>query len=359
MHNDLNARIRAGIDDYLERKGTYINGKQAGLSTRVRATIDDYREREKALKKLEEALGRDEDFWPLGQSINSMIWWQAEEWRDFFYDRYDFDIQSWQAEDPTDWPSLPQGRNPRVTDEIVKCALAYTYWSSVWTWMLAMQKTAFELHIDPGWAICVMFTAIHRYSMLRSDSELAAWGQVYSKLPPSLREEVLLGEAGWVGSQVNLVVNKRLRAALSGWSKPPLENLAQELPGAILAASAEYEDAAEDRGSYVTQITRVLEDLGSERAGRPRKLTSLSSGAAPDSLEDENVSEIERTDTLDTLERAAKLSPQQAEVWRRVRQDKSIAEIAAELTITENQVSVQKNNAIKKLSEARETIELS
>ena len=52
---------------------------------------------------------------------------------------------------------------------------------------------------------------------------------------------------------------------------------------------------------------------------------------------------------LDEIERHAKLSPQQAAVMQRVRRGMDTVEIADELKISDDQVYVQKSNAISKL----------
>lgn len=98
-------------------------------------------------------------------------------------------------------------------------------------------------------------------------------------------------------------------------------------------------------------MVRLLEGQASEqqRLNREGKLAD----ARELSGNDENLARIEDAELLDSLEQVAGLSPQQTAVWRRLRQGMEIAEIAVELGISKNSVSVQKNNAIKKLKEAR------
>ena len=162
-----------------------------------------------------------------------------------------------------------------------------------------------------------------------------------------------------MGAQVSLDRNRRLNAALHDGGESPFDNLVRELPSAVLAAYAERTDDARHRRSFVTQVTRALEELGRESTGRPNKLTNLVPEVAVDAPEDEWIAELDRKETLDALERATELSPQQKAVCKRLRQDKSISEIADELGIPKNQVSVQKNLAIKKLRKAREASQIS
>lgn len=103
----------------------------------------------------------------------------------------------------------------------------------------------------------------------------------------------------------------------------------------------------------MTQVARALEAIGGESASRQNKLTSLPPEVATITSEDEQIAELERKETLDALEKKAGLSQQQAAVWQWLRRGTEIKEIAAELGISENSVSVQKHNAVKKLKEAR------
>lgn len=88
--------------------------------------------------------------------------------------------------------------------------------------------------------------------------------------------------------------------------------------------------------------------MGGESASRQNKLTSLPPEVATIISEDEQIAELERKETLDALEKKAGLSQQQAAVWQWLRRGTEIKEIAAELVISENSVSVQKHNAVKK-----------
>jgi RNA polymerase sigma factor (sigma-70 family) len=326
---------------------------QDRLNARVQASRKYWDSRREAFKKVREGLARDENFWAAAAEIRILTWQQAKLCRRFFHERYDFDVRRWRAKHSLDLSSLPRGRTSQETDEIVRSALAYIYWEGARILTQAAEEVAFELGIDPERMICAAFV-----SMLScSDSEMADWDQYYSKLPPALKEDLLFEEAGWAGSQLSFNVNKRLSPALSGWGENRPENFDRELPGAVLVAYA-GRDNAQHRGSFITQVARALENLGSESASKPGKLTGLSPDARAKGSEDEGVAEMERKEFLDELERATKLSPQQAEVWHRLRDDMSIEDIAAELGITKNQVYVQKTYAIKKLRRTRENLEL-
>jgi RNA polymerase sigma factor (sigma-70 family) len=108
----------------------------------------------------------------------------------------------------------------------------------------------------------------------------------------------------------------------------------------------------------LTQVARALENLGDESTSRPGKLTSLPSDEGLRAPEDEQMTELERKEMLDALEQEADLSPQQAEVWQRLRRGMEIKAISSELGISENSVSVQKHNALKKLKEAKRAVGL-
>ena len=89
--------------------------------------------------------------------IKYLVSRQAKYWRRTFNERYDFDIHHWLNREPTDWSSLPQGRNPRGTDEIVECALAYTFWECARRFTLYMERVSIEFGVDRYLAVCVGF----------------------------------------------------------------------------------------------------------------------------------------------------------------------------------------------------------
>lgn len=307
--------------------------------------MEAYRKREEALKELEAMCQKDS--WTVAVKLKLMVWRQAKLCRRSFRERYNFDVERWLTKDPTDFASLIQSRNYHKASSIVEDALAYAYWECLRILTLAVEKVAIEHSIDRDRAVCDVFVFWHRHDWRAADR-----GQFYSKLPPTLGEQLLIEESGWVGSQLNFNLNKRLKAALTGWGESFPENLVRELPGAVLAA---YE--AQGDGTFVTQVSRMLKEMGSESASRPGKLTSLLPENVMNIPKDEDMAKFENVEMLNVLEQAASLSPQQTAVWWRLREGKEIREIAVELGISENSVSVQKNNAIKKLREASTTAE--
>ena len=213
-----------------------------------------------------------------------------------------------------------------------------------------------------AWAMCQVFLRIYRGHFILSGISM----HQSSELPPSLREMHTALLAGWTGSKVSLKRNRRLSAALVEGGTIP----AKALPRELLAATFVEWPASPHEGSvkdFVNRVTRSLERMGREATIRPEKVRDAPPGEAGRTIgfseilaEDEDLTKFEREETLrqqrqqlDILEQVARLSPQQTEVWRRRYKGMEIAEIAAELGISENQVSVQNHNALKKLSAAR------
>jgi RNA polymerase sigma factor (sigma-70 family) len=332
--------------------GLKFNGMQNSLDANVQESIESYRKRERALKKLEE-LSR-KDAWAVAMGIRVMVSRQARLWQRICYERYDFDLQRWLAkDDPTDFYSLTKPRSSAEAAAAVRHILTYAFWEALRTLTAAVDEVLTVQGADRDRVTCAVYVG-----WLRCYQRSADWYQYYLNLPPALREQLLVDEAGWAGSQLNSNLNPRLHTALNGWGGSVSENLAQGLPGAVLAAYGALAEDEQHSGSFLTQIAKDLENMGGESTSRPGKLTSLPPDEALRAPEDEQMAELERKEILDALEQAAGLSPQQAAVWQRLRRGMRISEIAAELGVSENSVSVQKHNAIKKLKEAKRAAEL-
>jgi RNA polymerase sigma factor (sigma-70 family) len=134
-----------------------------------------------------------------------------------------------------------------------------------------------------------------------------------------------------------------LRIALSGEGGSFRDRLDEELPGAVRVAWDDIE----------TVSTNTLLNEASNSLRRTKSETHRS---LPPSEGDDSLAQFEAQETisqmLDALEPEARLSAQQAEVWQLSRRGMEIAEIASNLGISRNQVSVQKHNAIEKVREA-------
>jgi hypothetical protein len=143
--------------------------------------------------------------------------------------------------------------------------------------------------------------------------------------------------------------------------------LLRELPGAVLREIAELEAARSEpvsnealldelgkRGVHKVLLNRVANSLRTLRREANELLDNdrLEEQGAVSAYEDFELRETARQQ-LDALEQEAGFSPQQTEVWRRLREGKEIAEIAAELGIPKKQVSVVAHNARKRAGKAR------
>lgn len=169
--------------------------------------------------------------------------------------------------------------------------------------------------------------------------------------------------AGWARSNISLAGKQgiRLRRALSPVAEAPgkLEQaLREELPGAVRLAVEDSKRAS------VRGPREPLRSTGNKDPNLVRRIaSSLEKTAKPEAeaelaaiVQDFEMKEYARVEDrvdLDALEQSTKLSPQQAAVWKQVRAGAEIGEIAAELGIPKEQVSVVKNKAIEKLTRTR------
>jgi RNA polymerase sigma factor (sigma-70 family) len=207
--------------------------------------------------------------------------------------------------------------------------------------------------LNMAWVMCQACLQILRYEYVFSGVTAA---RSDLGVHPTNREIQAGLLSGWVAAKTNLNVNQRISAALAAGGKASAEALAEELPGAVTIAWG-----AGSEKEFLADVRRSIEGLAREAEIRPANVRDDAiEEAAAAFASDEDLAEFEREETLrlrrqqlDELEQVAGLSPQQTEVWRRSYKGMEIAEIAAELGISENQVSVQKHNAAKKLSDAR------
>ena len=135
----------------------------------------------------------------------------------------------------------------------------------------------------------------------------------------------------------------------------------RERPGATRVA---WSERGSDEGiaDLRNRVSRSIADNGAEESWRedtrmldPKQVHSAGQDLdsvpehSPEELPEGHLFETDAAEQLDEIERHAKLSPQRAEVMQRVRRGMDTIEIADELEISNNQVYVQKSNAISKL----------
>jgi hypothetical protein len=227
--------------------GLEFDGMQDRLDVHVRDSIESYRKRERALKNLEEQSRK--DAWAVAMRLRLMASREAKLWRRSCQERYGFDVERWLAgKSPMDFSPLTDAHSSGKASAIVMYILLYAHWKCVRMLMSATEKAAIELCIDRDRAMCAMCDVY--VGWLRSHYILTDWLQDYSMLPTALRGQLLVEEAGWAGSQLNLDLNKRLHAALTGWGGSVSENLARELPGAVLAAYGALVEDEQHGGSF-------------------------------------------------------------------------------------------------------------
>lgn len=321
-----------------------MNGMQDEINTQVNASIENWWERESAFSELKELTQKDPT--GLATAIKILISRETERSGRFLRERYDFDVRRWIVEDSGDWSLLPQSRSPREANAIVDHVVTYTFWECIRMATEAILTMASEEGRVFDEDRLIHFLVVH-LGLCNDDisNPLSDPHLLDPKLPPLLRERMMVEAAGWVGSRISLDLNKPLRRALSGGGDSPFQNLIRELPSAVLTECHEHADYERDRdpswirkirilggldgepmnrrGSPVARITRMLKGLGSESASRPEKLTSL----PPDDVssgnsEDEYIAEFERQQTLrQDLQRLeswveqAKFSKREAQVY--------------------------------------------
>lgn len=190
----------------------------------------------------------------------------------------------------------------------------------------------------------------------RNKDELVSMALPPDTLPPTVREGVAAILTGQTEAMISLTQNKRLSAVL-GERGGAREKLLEELPGAVMEewGAGEVILAGGKYRKFVQRVARALERAGNEgnSLARRGKLSPLGDVAEAD----DELLEFERREEarqkLDALEQKAKLSRQQAEIWRRLRRGMEIVEIAGELNIPRKQVSTQKKRIKRKMQRAR------
>jgi DNA-binding CsgD family transcriptional regulator len=174
-------------------------------------------------------------------------------------------------------------------------------------------------------------------------------------LSPTVRAAVAAMLTGQTEAMISLSENKRLSAVL-GEQGDAREKLLEELPGAVMEewGTSEAILSGEKYREFVQRVARALERTGNESNSLARRGKLSPLGDVTEAADE--ISEFEREEEarqrLDALEQKAKLSTQQAEIWRRLRRGMEIAEIAAELGISRNQVSSQKKRIKRKVGDA-------
>jgi hypothetical protein len=207
-------------------------------------------------------------------------------------------------------------------------------------------------------SLAAYFYVMHNGPIMYAGLARGDWDAGFAKrtyAPRDRLQEAATGLlAAWVRARIKLYPS--LKAALSEEGQPQ-EVLVRELPGAILEELAviSLQSAGGSPADVCKEITnrvsRRLRASGSEA----KELLKRAEKLAEDPLEadsmrnDFELRELAR-EQLDTLEEAAQLSPQQTEVWRRLRMGMGIEQIGAELDIPKTQVSVVKHEAMRKLS---------
>lgn len=237
-------------------------------------------------------------------------------------------------------------------------------------WWLAQYGILRECNLpDPSEA------ALRTYLYVRRSAPVALYGAWASESGSLAEAQRLQGAAaatvaGAVHSGIRLYPD--LREALAEQGSPG-KVLLRELPAAVLTELADLDHLRRDTDSRAEVLNKLAQEglykiLRNRTANRLRTSNgevsrswelneaSTQAGKTDSDLEDFEISETlrQQRQQLDHLQEVANLSPQQNEIFNRVRRGMEIKEIAAELGISENQVSVQKHNAMKKLSQARE-----
>ena len=157
----------------------------------------------------------------------------------------------------------------------------------------------------------------------------------------------------------------RERSEYKSAKRERLEQLLKELPSQVLDVWYGTAHPMGDLSEIRTKAAHRVAGLGSEASSKPENVAGAPVEEAPEQGTDKDKDPLGLGDWaareeaarqwLDELEQAAKLSPQQKEVWwRRRRKKMEIGEIAAELNISENHVSVQLHYANEKLRKAGE-----
>ncbi len=165
-----------------------------------------------------------------------------------------------------------------------------TLWETIFWSMLDAAVEAKNTNKDPDRAACKEFLLAQRRSY-----EILATVTFPEFMPPEMRNGIGGVLTGQVGAQISLAHNRRLEAAMGEGGDRPRERLDQELPSAVLC---EWGDPCDSYSPLLQRVARLLESERSEQ-GRLAWSGKLADDTTDEvGLEDEDVAEFERQETL-------------------------------------------------------------
>ncbi len=267
---------------------------------------------------------------------------QAEGWRELWY-HYGLEVpRLWEPSKPR--VVYPERVSRILTDErrFYATLIEYVRWESCMRWMVHEGIKAEQSGDDLSIAVCKGFLEAH---YLAHDVAALVGAQINRD---RVREALAVRLAGLVAAGTSLSRNKRLKNMLSADGDSPFERLLEELPGAVFL---EWGNMRPDApiGEFANRVlTRVGKDVVLERRD---KLADES----PDLLVDDTPNSLEefaaREDLRETME-AAHLAERERQVMELVLLQRTGAEIADALGISEGSVKTLRFRAKKKLRRA-------
>ncbi len=250
------------------------------------------------------------------------------------------------------WPERsPQGSQERLQRAVA--IVKHGEWEAIW---MAVRK-GFDLFgpTDQGRMACKFAAETMRQTP-------ALWGFFIERErepDDSVREYAAARLAGWLDNETRLY--PRTRKAVGG-----KEGKLQEIAASVAEAWADLQpgepfwlpntfvgrfNEKRKKGSLAGRGSSYMDSLPDLKGIEAEEPNPETAGTVDQDLAEFEAAETSRQQLNALIEKAG-LSEQQAAVIGRLRSGEEIAHISAELGISENQVSVQQTNAVKKLKKA-------
>ncbi len=336
-----------------QKAGTVRRRPEARLDAGLRAVVREHHDEEKRLRLLEQVAKRN----PALAATYCVQFAQGEEefTRNELLRRYGVEVGHFRGPEVTT-QKHPE-RAPKTLRQrwwYVGMHLDHIRWHSCLLGMLFAAEKAHRAGKDYDLAVCAAFLEAQRQAF-----DLPAIVD-HREEHPVIREMLIALLGGRVVARTSLSRNKRLRNALSSHGDPAFDRFLKELPAAVLLEwdkeLESFRSGARSGPSYVAFSKRVIHSIAKEGSetvaleGR-NKLADK----APTSLTDGGPSGLDefaaREELRATME-AAHLAERERQVMELMLPERTVAEIAEALGISEGSVKTLRSRARKKMRKA-------
>ncbi len=166
------------------------------------------------------------------------------------------------------------------------------------------------------------------------------------------REPEIIWFSGWVGAQISLQRNLRLKYSLEKEGHSPFSKLLQELPATTLIETDNLVREEEKPTKLVSRVTKHLANNGSGTPELARDKELASSDLASVTIAEPMLEAFSAKEKLEALRASTKLSKREDQVLELMLKDQLDREIASNLGIAEGSLKSLKHRVREKLKGA-------